>query len=207
MRKTKKLISFFLIYKNYFKLYEKIIYPLGLLSVPFILISITFLIAYGSIPKIFLPLSSDYISFFLIIFSFIIGIFLHEISHIIILTNRDINDIHLGFSLHGIVGGFTTAKINPKIYNEIILPFYSSGLGLNFLLFLIFLPFFYINSYLHIISVINFWLLLINSIPAPFVDGGKLYEILLKKININLEYISITIILIWLLIFIIRIFL
>ncbi|TDA40466.1 MAG: hypothetical protein DSO09_00410, partial [Candidatus Methanomethylicota archaeon] len=62
------------------------------------------------------------------------------------------------------------------------------------------------NSYLHIISVINFWLLFMNGIPAPFVDGGKLFEILFKRVNIELEYISIVIILIWLLIFIIRIF-
>ncbi|MCC6013326.1 MAG: hypothetical protein LM593_03060 [Candidatus Verstraetearchaeota archaeon] len=202
----KKLISFLIIHKNFFKLYEKIIYSLGLLSVPFILISITFLIAYGSIPKILLPSSLDYISFFIIISSFIISIFLHEISHVIILTNRDISNINLGISLRGIIGGFISANIDVKTYNEIILPFYSSGLGLNFLLFLIFLPFFYINSYLHIISVINFWLLFMNGIPAPFVDGGKLFEILSKRVNIELEYISIVIILIWLLIFIIRIF-
>ncbi|MDH5806180.1 MAG: hypothetical protein QXW62_04325 [Candidatus Methanomethylicaceae archaeon] len=110
--------------------------------------------------------------------------------------------------MRGILGFFVKADVDSKKCEEVIPFFYSIGLGSNLLLFLIFLPFFEINPYLHIISIVNFWLLFINGIPAPLLDGGRIFEILLKKLKIekNIELISISLLIIWLLLLILRIY-
>ncbi|MGQ9759974.1 MAG: hypothetical protein ACUVQ5_05340 [Candidatus Methanomethylicaceae archaeon] len=179
--------------------YELIITKTGYLSVPFVLASITFFFAYGAIPNLFLPSLMDPLAFSLLIISFIVGIILHEFSHVVILTNRNVTNISIGLSISGIWGGFIKADIDPETYSEIQIPFYSSGLGLNLLLFLVFFPFVALNAYLHIISVANFWLLLINGIPAPLMDGGKVFEVTLRRLNLegHVEFISIGVLLLW----------
>lgn len=147
----------------------------------------------------FLPSFIDPVASIMLLASFILGLVLHEFSHIAILANRGIREISMGFSISGIWGGFVKADITPETYIKIQLPFYSSGLGCNFLLFLLFLPFFYFNSYLHLISVANFWLLILNGIPAPLMDGGKVFEVTLKRLDLEdrMELISATVMLIW----------
>ncbi|MCS7098470.1 MAG: hypothetical protein NZ922_05800 [Candidatus Methanomethyliaceae archaeon] len=181
---------------------------MGLFSIPFVLVTITIIIVYGGIPSIFMPLMGDVAAFIIMITSIIISLLIHELSHIIVLINHGVSNISLCVSMRGAWGWLVKADVDPKMCNELILPFYSIGLGANLLLFLIFLIFYNLNPYLHIISVVNFWILLINGIPAPIIDGGRLFEVLLIKLRIekHIENISIFILVVWLLLFIIRIF-
>ncbi len=118
----------------------------------------------------------------------------------------NVSNISMELSMSGIWGGFVKADIAPEIYRMIQLPFYSSGLGCNFLLFLAFLPFVTLNAYLHIISVANFWLLFINGMPAPLMAGGKVFEATLKRLRLerHMELISIGVLLLWFLIIILK---
>ncbi|MBC7112536.1 MAG: hypothetical protein H5T34_00700 [Candidatus Methanomethyliales bacterium] len=193
--------------KKIFNLYELAVGGLGALSVPSVLLSITLFFAYGSIPDLLLPSFKDSLSFVFLISSLILGLVLHEFSHIIVLANRGVKNISVGISISGIWGGFVKADVSPETYSEIKLPFYSSGLGSNLLIFLLFLPFAKINPYLHIISVVNFWLLVMNAIPAPLMDGGKVFESIFKRLNLEkyMELISAGVLLIWLMIIIFKI--
>ena len=194
--------------KKIFGLYELAVGGLGALSVPSVLLSITFFFAYGSIPDLFLPSFRDTLSFVFLILSLILGLVLHEFSHMVVLANRGVKNISIGISISGIWGGFVKAEVSPETYSEIKLPFYSSGLGSNLLIFLLFLPFARINPYLHIISAVNFWLLVMNAIPAPLMDGGKVFEAIFKRLGLEryMELISAGVLLLWLLIIILRVF-
>ena len=194
--------------KKISRLYELGVGGLGALSVPFVLLSITFFFAYGSIPDLLLPSLGNPLSFVVLISSLILGLVLHEFSHVVVLANRGVESISIGMSISGIWGGFVKADLSPETYSEIKLPFYSSGLGSNLLIFLLFLPFAKINPYLHIISAVNFWLLVMNAIPAPLMDGGKVFEATFKRLKLEkyMELISAGVLLLWLLIIILRIF-
>lgn len=191
---------------SFFKSYERLTSSLGICSTPFVLTTITSFIACGEIPSIFLPSINDLSSFMVIIISAIISLILHEFSHVVVLINHGASDISIGISTKGVWGWFIKAKIEENRCRELILPFYSVGLGSNLLLFLLFLSFKNINPYLHIISIVNFWLLLINGIPAPLIDGGKLFELILAKLKVEkyIEVISICIMLTWMFILVLR---
>lgn len=204
---TKRVVSICKSNKEVFKIYEIVVGILGVLSVPFVLISITFFFAYGSIPTPFLPTMTDPLAFLFLIASFVFGLLLHEFSHIVVLANRNVENISVGISASGIWGGFVRADVTPETYSKIQLQFYSSGLGANLLLFLLFLPFSAFSPHLHVVSVANFWLLIINAIPAPLMDGGKIFEATFKllKLEGHVEAISLGVLLLWLLIIILRI--
>ncbi|MCX8181923.1 MAG: hypothetical protein N3D12_02265 [Candidatus Methanomethyliaceae archaeon] len=192
--------------KKAFKTYEVVVCSLGFLSVPFVLACITLFFACGSIPKFFLPFLIDSFTFIFLIIALILGLFIHEFSHIVVLANREVKNISTGISISGIWGGFVKADITPETYSKIQLPFYSSGLGSNLLLFLLFLPFLTLSPHLHIMSVANFWLLTINAIPAPLMDGGKVFEAIFRHLKLEkyMEVISIGVLLFWFLIIILR---
>lgn len=192
--------------KKTFKSYELVVSGLGVLSVPFVLACITLFFAFGSLPILLIPSLNDPLAFIFLIASFILGLILHEFSHIVVLANWGVKDISIGISISGIWGGFVRADINKETYSKIQLPFYSSGLGSNLLLLLLFLPFVNFSPYLHIISIANFWLLIINAIPAPLLDGGKIFEATFRYMNLEkyMEAISIGILLLWFLIIILR---
>lgn len=172
---------------------------LGICSTPFIITAITFFIAYGKIPSVLLPSMNDLFSFTIIVISVVVSLIVHELSHIVVLINHGAKNLSINISTKGVWGWFVKADVEGDRREELILPFYSVGLGSNLLLFLAFLPFQGINPYLHIISIVNFWLLFVNGMPAPIIDGGKLFELILAKLRIDryMEVLSIFIMFTW----------
>lgn len=190
----------------FFFFYDKIVTFLGLFSVLFSLIFITLVIAIDPFLGFFLPSIDGLMDFLVLTASIAFAIMIHELSHIVILVNRSIRVKSAGLSIKGIVGGYVQADVDQETYARIVRPFFSSGLGSNMLFFLIFAIFSTLYTLLWIPAAVNLWFAVLNSIPAPLMDGGKIFEIYLEKIK-NKTIVDILpplILVLWFIIFIVK---
>ncbi len=188
-----------------FRAYEIIATSLGAVSVPLTLTFLTVFFARGSLPSILVPEIDNLYGFFTLIGGLILSIAIHELSHIITLANHGIKAEAFGISLTGVFGGYVKADIPKEDYEKIKFPFFSCGVGANLLVFLLALaagltmvpelvPF----------AAVSFWFMVINSIPAPLMDGGKIFEGLLESLRLERfsDHISALIVTAWILVFV-----
>jgi len=192
--------------KTLFFFYDKVVTFLGFLSVLFSLAFITLIIAFDSFLGFFLPSVNGLLDFLLLIISIAMAISVHELSHIVILANRSVRARSAGLSLKGIVGGYVEADVDEETYGRLIQPFFSCGLGSNLLLFLILGLISIVFPILWIPAAVNLWFAVLNSIPAPLMDGGKIFEIYLQAIRNKIinELLPLLIMLLWFVIFIFK---
>lgn len=187
-----------------FQAYETVATSLGAVSVPLTLTFLTVFFAQGSLPSILVPEIDNLYGFLTLIAGLVSSLAIHELSHVITLANHGIKAEVLGISLSGVIGGYVKADVPKEDYEKIKFPFFSCGVGANLLVFLLALaaglagvpqlvPF----------AAVSFWFMVINSIPAPLMDGGKIFEGLLESLRLERfsDHISALIITMWILVF------
>lgn len=190
--------------KRSFRAYETLVTCLGAISVPLTLTFLTFLFAQGFLPPILVPQIDNLYGFLALIVGLTFSLVTHELSHIVTLANHGIKVKSVGISLNGVIGGYVKADIPKEEYDKIKFPFFSCGVGTNLLVFLLALSASSIGVHeLKPFAAVTFWFVVINSIPAPLMDGGKIFEGLLEALRIDRfsDHISAAIIIIWLAVF------
>ncbi|MBC7120905.1 MAG: hypothetical protein H5T33_04910 [Candidatus Methanosuratus sp.] len=187
---------------RFFRGYESVVNILGSLSVVFTLSFLTFFFASGYIPPTLAPNISSPFEFALLIVGACVSLILHEVSHVIILANHGIRAKSMGISVTGIFGAYVQADMDLETYRKVKLPFYSCGVGSNLLIFLIlFVLSDTIMPAITPAAAVSCWFLILNSIPAPLMDGGKIFESQLESMRIEryTTLISVSILMVWLL--------
>lgn len=195
--------------KKVFEAYETTVTFLGTVSVPVTLIFLTVFFSQGHLPGLLFPQIDSLFGFLMIILGLISALFIHELSHIIILANHGIKAKSFGISLEGVFGGYVQADVPVEDYQKIKLPFFSCGVGANMLTcLLLFTICIFGISELVPFSAATFWFMILNSIPAPLMDGGRIFESLLENLGLErfVDHISASIIIIWILAFMIKYF-
>ncbi len=187
---------------RFFRRYEAFASTFGALSVVITISFLTFFFAYGHIPPALVPNISSAFDFSLLIAGLLSSLILHEVSHVIILANHGIRAGSIGISVTGIFGAYVQADMDIETYRKVKSPFYSCGVGSNLLMFLtLFALSVTIVPAITPAATVSFWFLVLNSIPAPLMDGGKIFESLLEALRLErfADHVSISILAIWLL--------
>ncbi len=185
-----------------FRGYEAVVSALGALSVSLTIAFLTLFFAYGDIPPVLVPNISSITDFSLLITGLLVSLILHEVSHVVILANHGIRAKSMGISVTGIFGAYVQADMDIETYRIVKSPFYSCGVGANLLIFLIL---FALGSTIvpaiTPAATVSFWFLILNSIPAPLMDGGKIFEHQLEAMRLErfVDHVSVAILVLWLL--------
>lgn len=172
--------------RRFFRSYEAVVSAFGSLSVAFTLSFLTLFFASGYIPKVLVPDVSSAFDFALLVAGACISLILHEVSHVIVLANHGIRAKSIGGSVTGIFGAYVEADMDVETYSKVKLPFYSCGVGSNLIIVLaLFLLSITILPAIAPAAAVSFWFLIINSIPAPLMDGGKIFEFKLEAMHLE----------------------
>ncbi len=187
---------------GFFQRYESVASTFGSLSVVFTISFLTLFFAYGHIPPVLMPSISSAFDFALLIAGLLAALILHEVSHVIILANHGIRAESMGISVTGIFGAYVQADMDLETYRIVKSPFYSCGVGSNLVMFLIlFALSATVVPAIMPATAVSFWFLILNSIPAPLMDGGKIFESLLEAVRLErfVDHVSVAILVVWLL--------
>ena len=187
-------------HKLFFAIYEKITLLLGLLSVPLAFSFLTYFFAAGGVPTLLVPDVASTGGSALLIGGFVMALVIHEASHLVVLTNHGVRATSVGISLAGVFGAYVQADMNPETYHKIKVPFFSCGVGSGLLAFLILLA-----LGLSILpsaipaAVAFFWFTVLNALPAPLMDGGKIFEsgLEIARLERRVYHVSVLIIASW----------
>ncbi len=165
--------------------FEKVVTILGIGMVAFTLLGMTYFLAVGNIP--FLKTSGGItsgIDALILLIGVILGLLVHEFAHAVILANNGIKIVRIGVIAGSIVGGFVEAdedtflKADPQVH----LRFNASSIGTNALLTIILaISGLLISSDILVyLALGNLFFGFINSFPISPLDGGWVYEDLVK---------------------------
>ena len=130
-----------------------------------------------------------------IIVSMIVSLIFHEFAHILVGLQHGLVPIKLGISLYmNVIPMYyiiTPGTYLASTYERI--KFYIAGVCANFIIFAFFSMFASVFQcdFFYLIAFSNFQLILINLIPFALTDGYFLMSIILKRINLRLDFINI----------------
>lgn len=166
------------------KLYERIAALFGIGMVGFSLISPTYYLLMGKLPFLsgFGQLAGT--NALVLVLGAILGLLVHESAHGIVLANNGIKIERIGAMAGSMVGGFVEAEetsffqADPKVH----LRFNAAGIGTNALLALILITLGVVTStpFLVLLAIGNLFFGFINSFPISPLDGGWVFEDLIK---------------------------
>lgn len=173
-------------HKSFFAFYERMTFLLGMLSVPLVLSFLTYFFAAGTVPNLLIPDISSVAESLLLIGGLVVALIIHELSHLVILTNHGVRATSVGISLAGVFGGYVQADMERETYRRLKAPFFSCGVGSGLLAFLV-LSALGAVVFPTIIpaAVAFFWFTVLNALPAPLMDGGKIFESVLEALRIE----------------------
>lgn len=172
-------------YRGFWRLFEIITTFSGIGIIAFTLIGLTYFSAAGGFPTIGrfsggLPLikASGFIA------GLVVGLFTHEFAHGVVLANNGIKITQAGLMAGSMVGGFIEADETTffQADREVHLRFNASSIGTNALLAVIFgvIAVIIHSRFLFFIALGNLFFGFINSFPICPLDGGWVYEDLIK---------------------------
>jgi Zn-dependent protease len=167
------------------KLFERIAALFGIGMIAFSLISPTYYLLLGELP--FLSGLDGLISgsnALVMVLGAILGLVVHESAHGVVLANNGIKIERIGAMAGSMVGGFVEAEetsffqADPKVHMR----FNAAGIGTNALLALILLVLGVVTStpFMVLLAVGSLFFGFINSFPISPLDGGWVYEDLMK---------------------------
>ncbi|KUG04315.1 hypothetical protein ASZ90_018322 [hydrocarbon metagenome] len=172
-------------YKLGWKYFERIAASFGIGMIGFSIISPTYYLLMGQLPFVtgFDGLVSGTNAIVLVL-GVILGLCVHESAHAIVLANNGIMIKRIGAMAGSMIGGFVEAEetsffqADPKVH----LRFNAAGIGTNALLALILISLGVVTStsWLVLLAVGNLFFGFINSFPITPIDGGWVYEDLVK---------------------------
>ncbi|NLJ71409.1 MAG: hypothetical protein GX333_00170 [Syntrophomonadaceae bacterium] len=170
---------------KWWKFYEGIAATTGILMIAFSLIGLTYFLIVGHVPSINIAEGiAPSIKGIAVLIGIIIGLVVHELAHAIVLANNDIGINEIGLIAGSIVGGFVEADEETFFAADdlVRLRFNAASIGTNALLAVILIVIGYILSsqLLIYIAIGNFIFGFINSFPISPLDGGWVYEDLVK---------------------------
>lgn len=172
-------------YQGAWLFFEKIATVFGIGMVVITLLGMTYFLAVGNIPffKTSGSLTSGIIAIVFLI-GIILGLLVHEFAHAVVLANNGIKIKRMGLMATSMIGGFVEAdedtflKADPTVH----LRFNASSIGTNALLaiILIIIGLLLSSDIFIYLALGNLFFGFINSFPISPMDGGWVYEDLVK---------------------------
>ncbi len=172
-------------YQAVWKIFERMTTAFGVGMIGFTLIVPTVFLAVGSLPFIqFYGGGMSGINALVFAVGVILGLCVHEFAHGVVLANNDIKIKRVGAMAGSIVGGFVEAdettffQAEPRVH----LRFNASGIGTNALLavILVIIGLLISSQLLLFLALGSLFFGFINSFPISPLDGGWVYEDLIK---------------------------
>lgn len=172
-------------YRMMWKAFEIISTVFGVGMIGFTLISVTYFLAVGNIPFIrFFSGAVSATSGLVFMAGIILGLCVHEFAHGVVLAYNGIGIKRVGTMAGSMVGGFVEADETTFFQAEPSVPlrFNASGIGTNFLLAvtLVLIGIATSSQLLLFLALGNLFFGFINSFPISPLDGGWVYEDLVK---------------------------
>lgn len=171
---------------------ERITTAFGIGMVAFTLFGMTYFLIAGSIPffKTSGGLPSGIIAVVFLV-GLILGLLVHEFAHAVVLANNGIKVKRMGLMAGSMIGGFVEAdedtflKADPKVH----LRFNASSIGTNaFLALILIIIGLLVSSDIFIyLALGNLFFGFINSFPISPMDGGWVYEDIVKLYVKNIK--------------------
>ena len=171
--------------QSIWKLFEKITTVFGIGMIGFTLIGLTYFLAVGNIPFIHIfGGGMSGIKAFVFVVGIVVGLCVHEFAHGVVLANNGIKIKRVGAMAGSIVGGFVEAdedtffQAEPRVH----LRFNAASIGTNALLavILVIIGLLTSSELLLFLALGNLFFGFINSFPISPLDGGWVYEDLVK---------------------------
>ncbi|MGR6836702.1 hypothetical protein [Syntrophomonas erecta] len=200
-------------YQDIWKMFEKTSAAFGVGMVGFTLIGLTYFLAVGNIPFIgFYDGVISGINGVVFVIGVILGLCVHEFAHGVVLANNGIKINRVGAMAGSMVGGFVEADETTffAAHPRVRLRFNAASIGTNALLAVILAAIGIITSsqLLIVLALGNLFFGFINSFPISPLDGGWVYEDLVKLhlTNENIKRIFLSarfaLFLIWIILFV-----
>lgn len=172
-------------YRIVWRVFEIISTVFGVGMIGFTLTGVTYFLAVGNIPFMQFyngAVSAIYGLVFMV--GIILGLCIHEFAHGVVLANNGIKIKRVGTMAGSMVGGFVEADETTFFQAEPRVPlrFNASGIGINLLLAVILAAIGILTSsqLLLFLALGNLFFGFINSFPISPLDGGWVYEDLIK---------------------------
>lgn len=172
-------------YQDWWKKFERITTLFGIGMIVLTIVGPTYYLAVGNIPLMqYIELEMSGVSALVFILGLILALVVHEFAHGIILANNGIKIMRVGAMAGSMVGGFVEAEETTFFQSEPVvrLRFNATGLGTNALLALILLVIGIASSsqLFLLLALSNLFFGFINSFPISPLDGGWVYEDMIK---------------------------
>lgn len=171
------------------RFFERITTVFGVGMIGFTLTSLTYFLVAGNIPFIQFQDGGMPGKGFLFVVGIILGLCVHEFAHGVVLANNGIKIKRVGAMAGSMVGGFVEADETTFFQAEpgVHLRFNASSIGTNALLGVILVVIGLLTSsqLLLFLALGNLFFGLINSFPISPLDGGWVYEDLIKTYLTN----------------------
>ncbi len=172
-------------YRIVWRVFEIMSTVFGVGMIGFTLISVTYFLAVGNVPfKQFYVGAVSAANGLMFMAGVVLGLCVHEFAHGVVLAYNGIGIKRVGTMAGSMVGGFVEADETTFFQAEPRVPlrFNASGIGTNFLLAVVLVVIGILTSsqLLLFLALGNLFFGFINSFPISPLDGGWVYEDLVK---------------------------